>query len=169
VDTEVNLERLRSELDELHDRRNQLNQLIERKKVLMLKALPSVHGFESMDALIGTLAQFASKDLRDRIGSIQQSPHRNSGKGRRYTAELRVAVRSALEAGESLSKIARAKGISAATIIRWKKLWGIDSKRGRVRKAAGSPTVDRPIAQGPSIEVIAGPTQANGSHEEWAL
>jgi transposase-like protein len=169
MDTEVNVERLRSELDELNERRNGIDRLIERKKLLMLKALPGVHGFESMDAFIGTLAQFSSKELRDRIGHAPQSPHRESGKGRRYAAELSVTVRKALEGGESAAEIARAKGISPATIIRWNKLWGVDSKRGRSRKAVAAPTEDRPIAQGPSTEVATGPTRTNGGNEEWAL
>ena len=139
MNTDVNLERLRSELDELHKSRNDIDRLIERKKLLMLKALPSSHGFGTMDAFISTLAQFASQELRGRLSAVTQSS-RGSGKGRRYPAELRVAVRNALEAGETASEIARAKGISLATVIRWNKVWGVGARRtGGLRKSRATP------------------------------
>jgi len=127
--TDGNVERLRSELDVLHKSRNNIDRCIERKKLLILKALPGSHGFESMDAFIRTLAQFASQEMRDRIGAATEVL-RGGGRGRRYPAELRVAVRNALEAGDSASEIARANGMSLATIIRWNKVWGVKSRRG---------------------------------------
>lgn len=163
MDTEVNLERLRSELDELHARRNGIDRLIERKRLLLLKALPGVHGFESMDAFIRTLAQFASNELRDRIGATQPASPRR-GKPRSHPVELRIAVRQALEAGESASKIARAKGISLATICQWKKLWGLGAKRGRLRRNGVGPG-----SEGPPAEATVSAEQANGRSETWAL
>lgn len=163
MDTEVNLERLRSELDELQDRRNGIDRLIERKKLLMLKALPRVHGFESMDALIRALAQFASSNLRDRIGATQPTSPRR-GKPRSYPAELRVAVRQALEAGESAVSVASAKGVSPATVGKWKKVWGLGVKRGRLgRNGAG------PSAEAPAAAATVSAVQANSSSETWAL
>ena len=168
MNRDVNVGRLRSELDELHDRRNGLDRLIERKRLLMLKALPGVHGFESMDALIGTLAQFASGDLRERIRAAQPASPRR-GKPRSYPAELRTAVRKALEAGESASQIARAKSISLATVIKWKKLWALESP------LSGARSIDAtPIEPGGGAEATVGATptsgaQASGSREEWAL
>jgi len=163
MDTDVNLERLRSELDELQDRRNGLDRLIERKKLLMLKALPSVHGFESMDAFIGTIAQFASSDLRQRIDAAQPASPRR-GKPRSYPAELRVAVRKALEAGESASQIARAQGVSLGTLIRWKKLWGVGSRRGEPRTTRVSPS-----AEGAGADAAGATVPTNGASEPWAL
>jgi transposase-like protein len=163
MDRDVNVERLRSELDELQKSRNDIDRLIERKKLLILKALPGVHGFDSMDALIAALAQFASSGLRERIGGAQPASARR-GKPRSHPAELRVAVRQALEAGESASKIAGAKGISLATISKWKKLWGLGSKRGRLRRNGAGPS-----AEAPAAEATVSAEQANGSHEEWAL
>jgi len=168
MDTEVSLERLQSEIDELGKSKRDIERLIQRKKLLMLKALPGIHGFDSMDALILALAQFASGDLRQRIGDVQPASPR-SGKRRSYPAELRVAVRKALEAGESASQIARMKGISLATIMKWKKPWGLDSQRGGRRRTGARLAVEGPAVQGSSAEATASPAQRNGSAESWAL
>lgn len=128
---DVNVDELRSELDELHKSRRDIERLIERKKLLMLRALPGVHGFESMDSFIRALSEFASQPLRELIVSADNvaSSH---GRGVRYTAEQRVAVRKELEAGQSPSAIARTTGMSLATIARWKQLWGLaPNARGR--------------------------------------
>ena len=164
MDRDVNVERLRSEVDELQKSRNDIDRLIERKNLLILKAIPGVYGFESMDALIGTLAQFASNDLRERIGASPPSLRRGGGKGRRYPAELRVTVRKALEAGESASQIARAQGVSLGTLIRWKKLWGVGSRRGEPRT-----TRVRPSAEGAGADATGASVPTNGASEPWAL
>jgi DNA invertase Pin-like site-specific DNA recombinase len=165
MDKDVNIARLRSELDELHKSRHDIERLIERKKLLMLKALPSVHDFDSMDALICTLAQFASTELRERIGATQAGASHRGGKGIRYPAELRVAVRKGLEAGESASSLARAKGISLATIIRWRKLWGLESKRGRPSRSARGEADAAPSAEPTPVATA----PVNGRSEDWAL
>lgn len=164
MNTDVNLERLRFELDELHDTRNSIDRLIERKKLLMLKALSRVHGFENTDALIGALAQFASKELRERIDAVAQASRLESGRGRRYSGELRVAVREALEAGESAAEIVRATVMSVATVIRWKRLWHLGSHRGLARRA-GATTAEWL----PGTETTMRAGQTNGSREDWAL
>ena len=166
--TEVNLERLQSELDELGKSKRDLERLIERKKLLMLKALPGVHGFESMDALIGTLAQFASGDLRERIRAAQPASPRR-GKPRSYPAELRTAVRKALEAGESASQIARAKSISLATVMKWKKLWALESPRGGGRSIDATAGELRGGTEATVGSTPTNGTQASGGREEWAL
>lgn len=192
---DVNIDAVRAELDDLHRSQREIERLIERKKILMLKALPGVHGFESMDAFIGTLAQFASNDLRERIGAAQPASSRR-GKPRSYPAELRVAARKSLEAGESAASVARARGVSLATIGKWKKLWGFDSPRSGTRQRAASAdkgsnsetsvasvgngadheaavrlrqTIGAQTNGSPEAEPTRVSAEPNGSHEEWAL
>ena len=160
---DVNVDQLRSELDELDKSKRDIERLIERKRLLMLKALPSVHGFDNMDAFIRTLAHFASKELRERIDAAQPASPRR-GKPRSYPAELRVAVRKALEAGESASQIARAQGVSLGTLIRWKKLWGVGSRRGEPRT-----TRVRRSAEGAGADAAVATVPTNGASEPWAL
>jgi DNA invertase Pin-like site-specific DNA recombinase len=135
MNTDVDVDRIQSELDDLHKSKNDIERLIQRKKRLILKTLPSVHGFTDMDALISALAEFASGSFREHIGRALDSVHRG-GRGKRYNAELRIAVRKALEAGDSQSEVARAQGISLATIARWKRTWEMPSaKRTRPRRS----------------------------------
>lgn len=141
--TEVDVVRLRSELDALHDTRSSINRLIEHKELLMLKTLANVHGFETIDAVIGALAQFASKDLRGRIGPVGRSPLRES----------ECAGGLAHASGRSLTTTTRRKGLSKLDVRR-----GLSWRTGASAAEQGSP-------EGTTVRT----GQTKGSTEDWAL
>ena len=126
---DIDVDSIREDVERLCKSQRDIQRQIQRKKLLLLKALPRSYGFADMDTLIHALARFASSPLRQRIGAATDSRHPH--RARRYGAEVRVAVRKALEAGESASDISRMYGASAATIAIWKKTWGLTSKRRR--------------------------------------
>jgi DNA invertase Pin-like site-specific DNA recombinase len=125
----MDVDRIRSEVEQLQRTRRDIERLIQSKEQLILKVLPARHGFPDMDTFICMLARFASESLRSRIGDPVQKMARRSGKGKRYSAVVRVAVRKALEAHESVAEVAQAQGLSVGTVSRWKQKWGLSSPR----------------------------------------
>ena len=99
--TDRDIEAVRDEVGRLLKTRRDIDRRIERNRQLLLRTLPRHHGFADMDALIRALVPFASETLRRHFEPSQPGTSERRGKGTRYGAEVRVAVRNALEAGES--------------------------------------------------------------------
>jgi hypothetical protein len=130
----VNVDSVRANLDRLHKSRRDIDRLIENQRLLILKSLPQLYGFSSMDELIAALGPFASRGLRSRIdGSapVKKRARKKATRGMRYTPEVRIAVRKELEAGGRPCDIRRRYGMSLATIAKWKSLFGIVDKAQR--------------------------------------
>jgi len=136
MNTDVDV--MRSEVEQLRRSQGDIERLIQRKQVLILKALPATHGYPSMDAFIHALARFATPSLRNRVGvpPRETSPRK---KGRRYDANVRASVRQALEAHEPAASIAKVLGVSLGTIAKWKREWGIGRQRRSLNSRPATP------------------------------
>lgn len=102
MDTEVDVERLRSEFGELHGTKREVEWLVQRKKLIIperlritaaTRGLPAVQCFENMDVFTYAVTQFASRESRDRIDSGPE-PRVQVRKEVRCPPELRVWIPS---------------------------------------------------------------------------
>jgi hypothetical protein len=135
----MNLQSLQAELNKLERKRVALEKRIKARASQQFAALPARVGLKSIDDLIVQLLPYGSKGLRARLGAGESGasaagkrrgrPPRRS-RGTRYTADVKAAVKAAVEAGgRTVAEISREYGPSVFSIKDWKKKWGLTRKR----------------------------------------
>lgn len=137
----MNIQSLKAELSKVERRRQRLEKQIKTRTAKQFAALPGRVGLKSIDALILSLAPYASPQLRGRFGTMDgssasvslngQSKRRgNKSKGTRYTAAVKAAVKAALvKGGKTAAQISAEYGPSVFSINDWKKQWGLAKSR----------------------------------------
>ena len=137
----MNLQTLQAELNKLERRRQTLEKRIKSRASKQYAALPARVGLKNIDELILQLLPYGSSGLRSKLGSRESEngathtgkrrgrPPRRS-RGTRYTADIKAAVKRAVEAGgKTVAEISREYGPSVFSIKDWKKQWGLTRKR----------------------------------------
>jgi hypothetical protein len=135
----MNLQTLQTQLNQLERKRQQLEKRIKDRASRQYAALPAKVGLKSIDDLILQLLPYGSTGLRSRlnqngaangtIGKRRGRPPRKS-RGTRYTADVKAAVKRAVEAGgKTVAEISREFGPSVFSIKDWKKQWGLTRAR----------------------------------------
>lgn len=136
----MNLQSLQAQLNKLERKRQQLEKRIKSRASQQFAALPARVGLKSIDDLIVQLLPYGSKGLRSRLGAGGAEGTATTGKrrgrpprrsrGTRYTADIKAAVKAAVEAGgQTVAEISREYGPSVFSIKDWKKQWGLTRKR----------------------------------------
>jgi hypothetical protein len=131
----MNLQTLQAQLNQLERKRQQLEKRIKERASRQYAALPAKLGLKNIDDLIIQLLPYGSSSLRSRLngaateGKRKGRPSRKS-RGTRYTAEVKAAVKRAVEAGgKTVADISREYGPSVFSIKDWKKQWGLTRSR----------------------------------------
>jgi hypothetical protein len=136
----MNLQTLQAELERLERRRQTLEKRIKARASKQFAALPARVGLKTIDELILRLLPYGSNGLRSKLHSAQAengaatSPRRGRpalrSRGTRYGAEVKAAVKRAVEeGGKTVAEISREYGPSVFSIKDWKKKWGLTRKR----------------------------------------
>jgi len=135
----MNIQSLKAELGKVERRRQRLEKQIKTRTTRQFSALPARVGLKSIDALILSLAPFASPRLRSRIdgtngaepsSAVAGKRRGNKSKGTRYTAAVKAAVKAALtKGGQTAAQISKEYGPSVFSINDWKKQWGLAKSR----------------------------------------
>lgn len=134
---QMNLQTLQAQLNQLERKRQQLEKRIKERASRQYAALPAKLGLKNIDDLIIQLLPYGSSGLRSRLnqpgvlpaGKRRGRPPRKS-RGTRYTAEVKAAVKRAVEAGgKTVAEISREYGPSVFSIKDWKKQWGLTRSR----------------------------------------
>ena len=132
----MNLQTLQAQLNQLERKRQQLEKRIKERASRQYSALPKKVGLKSIDDLIIQLLPYGSSGLRSRLnqngGVTGKRRGRPPGKSRgtRYTADVKAAVKRAVEAGDkTVAQISRELGPSVFSIKDWKKQWGLTRAR----------------------------------------
>jgi hypothetical protein len=141
----MNLQTLQAELNRLERRRQTLEKRIKARASKQYAALPARVGLKSIDELILRLLPYGSNGLRSKLHPAQRAdgaapaaavtgkrrgrpPLRS--RGTRYGADVKVAVKRAVEeGGKTVAQISREYGPSVFSIKDWKKKWGLTRKR----------------------------------------
>jgi len=140
----VKLSSLQTTLSRLEERTNSIERRIREHRVRQLNALPGILGLNSIDDLIEELAPLASPGLIARIGvkkgTATGDTPRASLEGRarptRYSKKVRGRVRAAFAEGvKTLGDVSREECVPKATLLKWRREWGLVGKRPR-----GEPT-----------------------------
>ena len=136
----MNLQNLQAQLNQLERKRQQLEKRIKERASKQYAALPKKVGLKNIDDLIIQLLPYGSSSLRSRLnqngalaggepGKRRGRPPRKS-RGTRYTADVKAAVKRAVEAGgKTVAEISREFGPSVFSIKDWKKQWGLTRSR----------------------------------------
>src|SRR3569833_2207491 len=136
----MNLQTLQAQLSQLERKRQQLEKRIKDRASKQYAALPKKVGLKNIDDLILNLLPYGSSGLRSRLnqnggtlpggsGKRRGRPPRKS-RGTRYTADVKAAVKRAIEAGgKTVAEISREFGPSVFSIKDWKKQWGLTRSR----------------------------------------
>lgn len=134
----MNLQTLQAQLNQLERKRQQLEKRIKDRASKQYAALPKKVGLKNIDDLIINLLPYGSSGLRSRLnqqgavpgtGKRRGRPPRKS-RGTRYTADVKAAVKQAVEAGgKTVAEISREFGPSVFSIKDWKKQWGLTRAR----------------------------------------
>ena len=143
----MNLQTLQAQLTKLERKRALLEKRIKARASRQFASLPAKVGLKSIDDLILQLLPYGSSGLRSRLGRMEAAtasavatlgaalgkrrgrPPRKS-RGTRYTAEVKAAVKKAVEAGgKTVAQISKEYGPSVFSIKDWKKQWGLTRKR----------------------------------------
>ena len=135
----MNLQTLQAQLTQLERKRQQLEKRIKERASRQYAALPAKVGLKNIDDLILELLPYGSSGLRSRLnqngaasapgGKRRGRPPRKS-RGTRYTADVKAAVKRAVEAGgKTVAEISREFGPSVFSIKDWKKQWGLTRAR----------------------------------------
>lgn len=117
-----------SEYQNLQSQIQGLEATIETERTKELKALPAKYGFDSLTDFIKALKAASSTPARKR--RAKSSPKGAKGKRVKITPEIKEKVKSAIEAGQTGSKIAGDLGISLASVQNVKKEFGLVKARG---------------------------------------
>jgi hypothetical protein len=148
----MNLKTLQAQLTRIERRRKTLQTRIQVRATKLFTALPGKVGLKTIDALITSLAPYASPRLRSRFASNgaagpaaaagRAAPRRRAASVRskrtRYSPEVKAAVKAALTKGDqTVALISKQYGVSTFSINGWKKSWGLTkSRRKRAKKRA---------------------------------
>jgi hypothetical protein len=141
----MNLQTLQAELTKLERKRRLLEKRIHARATRQFASLPARVGLKSIDDLIIQLLPYGSNKLRSKLvvaqvgteggngsavtGKRRGRPPRRS-RGTRYTADVKAAVKRAVETGgKTVAEISREFGPSVFSIKDWKKQWGLTRKR----------------------------------------
>ena len=135
----MNLQNLQAQLSQLERKRQQLEKRIKERASRQFASLPAKLGLKNIDDLIIQLLPYGSSGLRARLskngaaasltGKRRGRPPRKS-RGTRYTADVKAAVKRAVEAGgKTFAEISREFGPSVFSIKDWKKQWGLTRAR----------------------------------------
>jgi hypothetical protein len=137
----MNLQTLQAQLNQLERKRQQLEKRIKERASRQYAALPAKLGLKNIDDLIIQLLPYGSSSLRSRLnqsatlsGSLSGGKRRGrpprKSRGTRYTADVKAAVKRAVEAGDrTVAEISREYGPSVFSIKDWKKQWGLTRSR----------------------------------------
>jgi len=133
----MNLQSLQAELNRLERKRVALEKRIKSRASQQFAALPARVGLKSIDDLIVQLLPYGSKALRARLGASGTTPTGkrrgrppSRSRGTRYSADVKAAVKAAVEAGgRTVAQISQEFGPTVFTIKDWKKKWGLTRKR----------------------------------------
>jgi hypothetical protein len=136
----MNLQTLQAQLSQLERKRQQLEKRIKDRASKQYAALPKKVGLKNIDDLIINLLPYGSSGLRSRLNQNGTSADGATGKrrgrpprksrGTRYTADVKAAVKRAVEAGgKTVAEISREFGPSVFSIKDWKKQWGLTRSR----------------------------------------
>jgi len=136
----MNLQTLQAQLSQLERKRQQLEKRIKDRASKQYAALPKKVGLKNIDDLIINLLPYGSSGLRSRLNQNGASSDGTTGKrrgrpprksrGTRYTADVKAAVKRAVEAGgKTVAEISREFGPSVFSIKDWKKQWGLTRSR----------------------------------------
>jgi hypothetical protein len=139
----MNLQTLQAQLTQLERKRQLLEKRIKDRASKQYVALPRKVGLKRIDDLIIHLLPYGSSGLRSRLGqngAHPATPGSPTGKrrgrpprksrGTRYTADVKAAVKRAVEAGgKTVAEISREFGPSVFSIKDWKKQWGLTRAR----------------------------------------
>jgi hypothetical protein len=141
----MNLQTLQAQLNKLERKRQLLEKRIKARATRQFTALPAKVGLKSVDDLIVQLLPFGSNGLRSRLGNGSSAKEGGNGvaagvrrrgrpprrsRGTRYTADVKAAVKRAVEAGgKTVAEISREYGPSVFSIKDWKKQWGLTKSR----------------------------------------
>ena len=136
----MNLQTLQAQLNQLERKRQQLEKRIKERASRQYAALPAKLGLKNIDDLIIQLLPYGSSGLRSRLSQNGALPEAAGGKrrgrpprksrGTRYTADVKAAVKKAVEAGgKTVAEISREYGPSVFSIKDWKKQWGLTRTR----------------------------------------
>jgi hypothetical protein len=142
----MNLQTLQAQLNQLERKRQQLEKRIKQRASQQYASLPAKLGLKNIDDLILELLPYGSNTLRSRLnqngagsagtttaavsnGKRRGRPPKKS-RGTRYTADVKAAVKRAVEAGgKTVAEISREFGPSVFSIKDWKKQWGLTRAR----------------------------------------
>ncbi|HEV7717303.1 MAG TPA: hypothetical protein VGO53_17015 [Steroidobacteraceae bacterium] len=142
----MNLQTLQAQLTRLERKRELLEKRIKARATRQFATLPAKVGLKSIDELIVQLLPYGSSALRSKLangastngathadgaptGKRRGRPPRKS-RGTRYTADVKAAVKRAVEAGgQTVAQISKQYGPSTFSIKDWKKQWGLTRKR----------------------------------------
>jgi hypothetical protein len=137
----MNLQTLQAQLNQLERKRQQLEKRIKQRASRQYASLPAKLGLKNIDDLIMELLPYGSTHLRSRLnqngaapaaatnGKRRGRPPKKS-RGTRYTADVKAAVKRAVEAGgKTVAQISREFGPSVFSIKDWKKQWGLTRAR----------------------------------------
>ena len=132
----MNLQTLQAQLNQLERKRQQLEKRIKERASRQYAALPAKVGLKSIDDLILQLLPYGSSGLRSRLNHNGADTAKRRGRpagksrGTRYTADVKAAVKRAVEAGgKTVAEISREFGPSVFSIKDWKKQWGLTRAR----------------------------------------
>jgi hypothetical protein len=136
----MNLQNLQAQLSQLERKRQLLEKRIKERASKQYAALPKTVGLKNIDDLIIQLLPYGSSGLRTRLNQDGATPGTTTGKrrgrpprksrGTRYTADVKAAVKRAVEAGgKTVAEISREFGPSVFSIKDWKKQWGLTRSR----------------------------------------
>jgi hypothetical protein len=134
----MNLQTLQAQLNQLERKRQQLEKRIKERASRQYAALPAKLGLKNIDDLIIQLLPYGSSSLRSRLnqdggaaaGAKRRGRPSRKSRGTRYTADVKAAVKRAVEAGDkTVAEIAREYGPSVFSIKDWKKQWGLTRSR----------------------------------------
>jgi hypothetical protein len=135
----MNLQNLQAQLNQLERKRQQLEKRIKDRASKQYAALPKKVGLKNIDDLIIELLPYGSSGLRSRLNHNGANPGTtgkrrgrppNKSRGTRYTADVKAAVKRAVEAGgKTVAEISREFGPSVFSIKDWKKQWGLTRSR----------------------------------------
>ena len=137
----MNLQTLQTQLSQLERKRQLLEKRIKDRASKQYSALPKQVGLKNIDDLIIQLLPYGSNSLRSRLNQNGATPGTTGtgkrrgrpplkSRGTRYTADVKAAVKRAVEAGgKTVAEISREFGPSVFSIKDWKKQWGLTRSR----------------------------------------
>ena len=148
----MNLQTLQAQLNQLERKRQQLEKRIKQRASKQYASLPGKLGLKNIDALILELLPYGSSGLRARLShngaskssaAVADSPTNGltangkrrgrppkKSRGTRYGADVKAAVKAAVEAGgKTVEEISRELGPTVFSIKAWKKAWGLTRAR----------------------------------------